>query len=269
MKVVMVLSDGLRDDTAADQMGYLEHLVETRLATRYTVIAEMPTMSRPLYETVHTGVPVTEHGVITTAVVRRSNMPNIFQAAVDNGLTTAAAAYGWYSELYNGVPYDRINHREVDDPTLLIQHGRFYTEDSYPDVELFADAALMIRRHAPDYVLIHPMGMDDQGHKYGANSSQYRNHAVTQDVILGNLIPEWLHLGYCVLVTGDHGMNDDHMHGGSKPAVRNVPFYIITPDGSGAGDTQEQISQLRVAPTVCRLLNVPIPETMKHPPIEV
>ena len=119
MKVVMVLSDGLRDDTAAEQMGYLEHLVEANLATRYTVIAEMPTMSRPLYETVHTGVPVSEHGVITNSVVRRSNMPNVFQVAVENGKTTAAAAYSWYSELYNCVPYDRIDHREVDDPDIV------------------------------------------------------------------------------------------------------------------------------------------------------
>jgi hypothetical protein len=33
-KVVLVVSDALRDDTAAQQMGYLEHLVETELATR-------------------------------------------------------------------------------------------------------------------------------------------------------------------------------------------------------------------------------------------
>src|SRR4030067_1950015 len=62
-KVVMVVSDALRDDTARRQMGYLEHLVEVSRATRYTVVAELPTMSRPLYETLHTGVPVGGHGV--------------------------------------------------------------------------------------------------------------------------------------------------------------------------------------------------------------
>lgn len=56
-KVILVVVDGLRDDTAAAQMGYLEGLVEHRIAERYTVIAEMPTMSRPLYETIQTGVP--------------------------------------------------------------------------------------------------------------------------------------------------------------------------------------------------------------------
>src|SRR3990172_3798901 len=79
--VIMVVSDALRDDTAALQMGYLQHLVEAEKATRYTVVAELPTMSRPLYETLHTGVPVSVHGVTHNRVVRRSTMPNVFEEA--------------------------------------------------------------------------------------------------------------------------------------------------------------------------------------------
>ena len=267
-KVVLVVSDGLRDDVAARQMGYLEHLVEARRATRYTVIAELPTMSRPLYETLQTGLPVSQHGVTSNRVVRRSRMPNVFQAAVENGRTTGAAAYYWFSELYIRAPYNPIEDREVDDPSLLIQHGRFYTEDSYPDVELFATAGFLARRFAPDYLLVHPMGMDYQGEQHGANSSQYRNQAIFQDMALATLIPEWLEMGYVVLVTADHGINDDHLHGGTTPDVRNVPLYIIRPDGKGQGDTGEEVSQLRIAPTVCHLLEVPIPETMKEPPID-
>ena len=58
-KLVMIVSDELRDDTAAEQMGHLEHLVETKRASRYTVVAELPTMSRPLYERLQTGLGVT------------------------------------------------------------------------------------------------------------------------------------------------------------------------------------------------------------------
>jgi arylsulfatase A-like enzyme len=59
------------------------------------------------------------------------------------------------------------------------------------------------------------------------------------------------------------------MHGGSTPDVRNVPLYVIPPDGNGAGNTGRTISQLQIAPTVCRLLGVPIPKTMKQPPLDV
>lgn len=266
-KVILVLSDGLRYDTAVDGMGFLGHLVEVKLASLYKVISELPTISCPMYETVHTGLPVIEHGVVSNQMVRRSNQPNIFQSAVEAGKTTAAAAYYWFSELYNRSPYDPLDDREVDDASLLIQHGRFYTQDEYPDIELFATAGMLIRKFAPDYLLVHPMGMDHIGHTYGAASSEYRNHAIHQDVMLANLIPEWMERGYAIFVTGDHGMNADKMHGGIMPNVREVPLYLIRPGAPGAGDTGALISQLQIAPTVCRLLGVSIPETMKRTPI--
>jgi predicted AlkP superfamily pyrophosphatase or phosphodiesterase len=267
-KVILIVCDALRNDTAAQQMGYLEHLVEAKLASRYTVIAELPTMSRPLYETLHTGVPCNQHGITNNQVVRRSKMPNVFEWAVEHSKITAAAAYAWYSELYNRAPFNLLEDREVDDPTLPIQHGRFYSEDSYPDKEVFAAAGMLVRRFIPDYMLVHPMGMDYLGETYGADSSQYRHNAVGQDQIMSALIPGWLEAGYTILVTADHGINYDKYHGGTLPDVRHVPLYFIRPDGQGQGDTRTMISQLRIAPTVCHLLGLPIPETMKQPPLE-
>jgi predicted AlkP superfamily pyrophosphatase or phosphodiesterase len=266
-KVILILSDALRYDAAVEGMGFLGHLVETRQASLYKVTGELPSMSRPMYETVHTGLPVSQHGIVANYVVRRSNQPNIFQAVVESGKTTAAAAYYWFSELYNRAPYDRIDDREVDDPSLLIQHGRFYTQDEYPDIELFATAGALVRKYSPDYLLVHPMGMDYSGEKYGADSSQYRNQAIFQDMYLSGLITEWMALDYNILVTGDHGINADHLHGGTTPEQRDVPLYLIRPDMQGAGDTGKVISQLALAPTICTLLGIPIPETMKSPSI--
>ena len=39
--------------------------------------------------------------------------------------------------------------REVDDHALPIQHGRFYTQDDYPDLELFHTTAMLVRRRSP------------------------------------------------------------------------------------------------------------------------
>lgn len=266
-RVIMVVSDALRDDTARNQMGYLQHLVEAERATRYTVVAELPTMSRPLYETLHTGVPVSVHGVTNNKVVRRSTMPNVFEEAVRAGRTTGASAYGWFSELYNGAPYDPVADREVDDPALGIQHGRFYMEDNMPDREVFAAGASLVHRYEPDYVLIHPMGMDYLGETFGADSREYRNNAIFQDMTLAHLIPGWFERGYTVLVTADHGINNDHLHGGTLPDVRHVPLYVIPLDGKGRGETGRHVPQLAIAPTLCRLLEIPVPETMKADPI--
>ncbi len=266
-KAILILSDGLRYDAAVAGMGFLGHLVESQLASLYKIIGEVPSMSRPMYETIHTGLPVSQHGVVSNYVVRRSNQPNLFQAFRDAGKTTAAAAYFWFSELYNRAPFDPIDDREVDDESLLIQHGRFYMRDEYPDLELFLTAGHLVRKYEPDYLLLHPMGMDNMGETYGADSSQYRNQAILQDMFLATLITEWMERGYNILVTGDHGINVDKLHGGTTPDVREVPLFLIRPGTTGSGDTGETKSQLQIAPTLCRLLEVPIPDSMRHPAI--
>ena len=73
-KVILILSDALRYDAAVAGMGYLGHLLEVRLASLDKVIGELPSMSRPMVETLHTGLPVFEHGVVSNIVVRRSTL---------------------------------------------------------------------------------------------------------------------------------------------------------------------------------------------------
>jgi len=264
-KVILILSDGLRYGTAVAGMGYLGHLVETKQASLFKVMGELPSMSRPMYETIHTGLPSSEHGIVANSIVRLSTKPNIFQLAKQAGKVTAAAAYSFFSELYNRVPYDPVEDKEVDDVSLLIQHGRFYTADEYPDIELLHTAAALVRRFQPDYLLLHPMGMDYHGEMYGSDSKEYRTHAIHQDMGLAPFIPEWKEHGYNIFLTGDHGINQDGAHGGTTSEMREVPLYVIRPGFEGRGDTKETISQLQIAPTILKLMDIPIPEIMKYP----
>lgn len=266
-KVILVLSDALGYTVAVEGMGFLGHLVENKIASLYKVIGELPSMSRPMYETIHTGQKTSQHGIISNQVIRLSNQPNLFQMTSHSGKTSAAAAYYWFSELYNRAPFDPIIDREVNNLTLAIQHGRFYEQDETPDLELLATASMLVRKYSPDYLLVHPMGMDHIGHKYGANSSEYRRHATKQDAWLSGCISEWMSIGYNILITGDHGMNDDGMHGGTTPDVREVPLFVIDANKKGLGDTNETLSQLQIAPTICKYLGLPIPDTMEYPSI--
>jgi len=49
--------------------------------------------------------------------------------------------------------------------------------------------------------------------------------------------------------------------------VRQVPLFLIKPGLSGSGNTGQVISQLQIAPTLLLLLGLPVPETMKRPPV--
>lgn len=92
-KVLLIVLDGLRFDVAQTSMGYLAHLVERQQASLYKVQAELPTLSRPLYEVLLTGTPVSLNGITANDVVRLSHQKSIFHLAMAAGLTTAAAAY--------------------------------------------------------------------------------------------------------------------------------------------------------------------------------
>src|SRR4029450_7152136 len=130
-KVILIMSDALRYDVARSHMGFLGRLVETKQATLYKIIGELPSMSRPMYETIHTGMRSSEHGIVANTVVRRSTMADIFQSGVEAGKVTAAVAYYWISELYNRAPFDWIDDKEVDDENLLGTHGPFAPTHEY------------------------------------------------------------------------------------------------------------------------------------------
>jgi predicted AlkP superfamily pyrophosphatase or phosphodiesterase len=117
----------------------------------------------------------------------------------------------------------------------------------------YADA--LRQQQAPDFLLVHPMNLDDAGHKHGLDSPQYRNSARRADVLLAEYIQTWLDAGYQILVTADHGMNLDRSHNGLLAEEREVPLLVL---GSAFSlDAQAQPKQTELCGTVCELLGVP------------
>lgn len=226
-KVILLLIDGLAWQTACDCMGCLQALKEAGRAGFHRLDCALPSLSRPLYECILSGVPPIESRVIHNGVARLSDQTSLFHLARDAGRVTAAAAYHWISELYNRAPYQAVRDRFTDDDRLPIQHGIFYHADDYPDDHLLLDAEGLRRRHDPDFLLIHTMNIDDAGHRFGGDSAQYRNMARRLDAILSEYLLDWLDLGYQILLTSDHGMTADHNHGGSLPEERQVPLVTL------------------------------------------
>lgn len=247
--------DGLRYDTAVSQMGYMHHLVEMGKASRFKVRSELPSLSRPLYEVLLTGTPVFKNGITSNQTVRLSNEESLFHLTKKNGLKNATASYYWVSELYNSAPFisttDRIQ-LNTDNP---IENGIFYWEDHYPDSHLFSDAHFLMNKYEPDFLYVHSMNIDNDGHLFTADSKEYRNRVISADIVLANILPKWMDAGYQIIVTADHGMNNDGQHGGTTTADRDVPLFIIT-DKMIPGIYEEVIPQLQLAPLACELLNI-------------
>lgn len=253
MSVILLILDGLNADTAEKCMGYLQAACQSYQGKYQRISCALPSLSRPLYECILTGVEPVHSGVVHNGVCRLSHHKSIFHHATENGLTTAAAAYHWVSELYNHAPYDAVRDRHTADLSLPIQYGHFYSVDDYPDSHVFIDAESLRLRHQPDFLLIHSMNIDDAGHQHGAESGAYRNAARHADGLLSQYLPQWLAENYCVVITADHGMNADHSHGGALPEEREVPFYCF-----GIHPQDKLPSEQRdICPSIAQWLGLP------------
>ncbi|WP_024301635.1 alkaline phosphatase family protein [Pseudogulbenkiania sp. MAI-1] len=243
-KVILVLIDGLAWQAAHDGMGYLQGLCEADQACLYQLQCALPSLSRPLYECILSGMAPVHSGIVHNDAVPASSQQSLFHLARDAGLATAAAAYCWIAELYNRAPYVAVRDRFTDDSRLPIQHGVFYHGDDYPDDHVLLDAEALRLKHQPDFLLVHPMETDVAGHRHGYDSAQYRNSARRIDKRLAEYLPGWLAAGYQVLITSDHGMNRDGSHGGLLPEERLVPLFVFGQRFSKRPDIRVQQTEL-------------------------
>lgn len=265
-KVALFLLDALTRESAANTFGFLRSLVESGKAGYLEVAGDLPSLSRPCYESILTGTPSSVHHITANNMAVSSPVPSIFSLAHEAGLTTAAAAYHWISELYNRTPFNPFEDRVTHDEQKNIQHGIFYFDDTYPDSHLFLDGVSLCSRFAPDFVLFHPMGIDYAGHAHGSQSREYEKKCIEMDTLLANAVPALVSQGYAVIVTSDHGMSVLGNHGGDQAMMRDVFAYFIH---CGIPQETAPVSQLSLAPTICSLLDIPLAATMKTPPIHL
>ena len=93
-KVVLVIIDGLGFETAIANCGYLESLVAGSKARRWRMRTALPTLSVPLYETLHCGLEPHVHGITSNDHGESSSSDNVFAVVRrHNRRTGAVQAY--------------------------------------------------------------------------------------------------------------------------------------------------------------------------------
>ena len=268
-KVCLILIDGLRDDTAREACSYLMSAVANREARLWTMEACLPTISAPLYETLHTGRMPSEHGLLDNEGIRESRDPSVFSEIRAAGGTSAVVGHCYFHTLFGGSPFDPFEHIEVNDLHAPIAYARYYSMDGYDaensvqpaEVDLCAQAWTLAKQHAPNYLLLHSSSCDTLGHAHTGLGAGYERQAQKVDAALGQLIPRLIAEGYQVLVTADHGMDESGNHGGDADCLRHVPLFAFTEQVRAAQETL--LDQRSVAPTILRLVGLNHPATMQ------
>ncbi len=260
-RLIFVLIDGLRDDVAKSRLGFVEGLVDEGIACRSHVQSVLPSLSRPCYASIFTGMTPLKHGITTNDSTQRLTHDNVFDLIAESGGTSAVAGYHWMSELFSRGSFDYLRDCEQENNASGITYGRYYFEDAYPDSHVFVDAEKLRQTFDPDFLVIHPMGCDDAGHKYGALSKEYAAAAAKIDYLLSRFVPMWLTLGYQIVITADHGMDAFGMHGGTYDDVTKTPLYYLSSlKGMPLPTT---IQQTEMAAWLCRLLGIKPADSMR------
>lgn len=187
-----------------------------------------------------------QHGILRNEDCRQAPEPNLFSQLAQARFCVCAAAWAWFFELSQGIPFDRARHRFWHSNAGPIHNGVFYASDAYPDAELFADAEGLRKKYAPDFLLAHSMGIDRAGHEHGGNSDEYNMAASAADSLLAQYMPVWLAEGYSIIIASDHGMDDDGSHYSKSGAVLHTPLWL-------AGAKWPQVKQVKQT-DICRLI---------------
>ncbi len=259
-RVVIVLVDGLRVDTAADPtvMPVLDRL--RRSGASATLHSTTPSYSIPSWTVLMTGAwPDLSDGPAMNPLAGQTSrtwtQDNLMAAAHRAGLTTAYAGTDWFPQLFQPGTVDHLApvHEETD------------------AADEASTAALLgfLAADQGDLLLLHLNEVDHAGHHAGGPRDPRWNAAAAKaDARIGRVAAALDPQRDTILVVSDHGHVDAGGHGGQDAIVLQEPLVV-----SGAGIRPGRYGdhdQVDVAPTVATLLGTNLPAVNQgHPLVEL
>jgi hypothetical protein len=255
-RVVMVIVDGLRVDTAANA-AVMPTLASLRAQAAQAEMHSRPfSYSLPGYATLLTGAwPDLNSGPpinLETEDIPTLTQETIFSSASRAGLRTAAAGYAWFGRLI---------------PAGQLSDSFFTPGDDQAADRAVVDAAIpWLRAGRDQLVLIHIDQVDYAGHQEGGpNDLRWNQAAARADGLLGEILAELDLSRDTVLVVSDHGHIDTGGHGGSEAITLHEPF-VLAGKGVTSGN-YSTVEMVDVAPTVAALLGMGLPSTTQGQPL--
>jgi hypothetical protein len=249
-RLVFILVDGLRKDTALDAE-VMPNLAGLRdVGASASIHSEAPSYSEPAYTTLLTGAsPEISDGPVINLdyeEIPLFTQDNLFSAAHRAGLRTAISGYYWFEKL--------VPQSDVD--------LRFYTpgEDQTADEAVLAAALPWLRDRSAELLLVHLDQVDYAGHhEGGARDPRWNEAAKRVDDMIGEVSKELDLSRDTILVLSDHGHIGIGGHGGQDTDVLVQPLVLagkgIKPGGFG------DINQVDIAPTLAALLGTAVPSS--------
>ncbi len=210
---VMILLDGLQFHKLitlinTGQLPFFEHTNEIERA-----LTVYPSVTTSATAAVLTGTTPQINGVYGHGY-RSTELTTLFDLAVDSGLNVIAVEG-------SSLPFNLRNAE-----TLLSgdRDGNGYSDDN-----VFTNSLDIIQSNMPDLLYIHFHEIDDMGHSYGPESSEYESALIRVDGYLKKIY-EALPEGTFIILFADHGMHtteDGGNHGTLTAADLIIPIIYL------------------------------------------
>lgn len=269
-KLIFVVIDAFRSDFAfsvASSMPFIHKSIRDRQAIGFTAYSTPPTVTLPRLKGLTTG-----------------STPNFLDAVLNiaegDTSSTLLGQDSWVTQLH---AQGKKIHMFGDDTWIKLFPGLFSEVDGTASffVSDFTEVDNNVTRHIDDQIsrmnewdilILHYLGLDHIGHKGGPESVFMPKKQREMNDIIEKLYDS-MEDDTLLVVVGDHGMNEAGNHGGSSAGETSAAaiffsekFQKIASHSNSAPlpinedfTYYRKISQSDIVPTLCALLNVPIP----------
>jgi hypothetical protein len=267
-RLVLVVLDGLGEDAC---LAAIHGTPFERYDWRATVDVGTPSLSRPIYHVMLTGVPQAVSGIRNNAHKGRARADDLTAEVRAAGGTVAFGleTVTWFHDLFGlrDDAYERVAPEPALQPLVDTLGGR----GSAGSPPVFGTMSRMASLGAT-LTILHFTSIDHAGHQRGAASSDYRRAVeeairtvaevrTTSAGASGDLPAVWM-LG------SDHGHLAEGGHGGPEPAVRRTTWLGLWPSRI---DKPVEIPGVvpadRLAATFAAILGVPAPREALGEPL--
>jgi hypothetical protein len=243
--LLFVVVDGLRYDIATDPKRMPHFARAMRRQTSGEVWASRVSMTTSAVLAYGTGQRGALEQVLRNVNAKPPPFDNWLSHARAAGLSVMAVGEPAWTQMYGA----ELVESRVDPEGVAID------VDFNP--QTFSAARELLARQ-PNFLVLHFVTPDHQGHAYGIFSERYARHIRDFDDqlygMLQSLSPDWT-----VVVTSDHGAADTGTHGTDVDIQRRSPIYAYGPGIASGVHPQERLDQTDVGGTLAALLGVAAP----------
>lgn len=245
MKVLLILSDGMRPDAIANHS--VVHYLQENGTYCMNAQTVMPSVTLPCHMSLFHSVDPSRHGITTNTYIP--------QVRPILGLFDVLHAMNKKTALF----YDWEPLRDIGRPDSLSRSYFFSGHDYGWDIACHrtTEAAKdSLRNEEIDFAFLYFCYPDETAHAKGWMSEEYLHSLDVCCDIVGEMIEEFGD-EYAIIYTADHG-GHGRSHGTDLPEDMTIPIFLYgTPFEKGK--KLDNLRILDIAPTIASLLGADIP----------